>query len=98
MGPAYTGAGRKWGQEGFLEEELLELSPKGHAEVNQADRKECTGRGNCTCRGLRRGRIRVCGTVQLQGVGLAGQQEGDQGPEGSGRAGGTSAGEGKGQV
>lgn len=52
MGPAYPGAGRKWGPEGFLEEEMPQLSPKRHAEVNQADRKECAGRGHCMCKGL----------------------------------------------
>lgn len=38
-------------REGFLEEEMSELSPNGHAEVNKAGRKESVGRGNCLCKG-----------------------------------------------
>lgn len=38
---------------------MPELSPKGHSEVNKADRKECASRGNCPCKGLKE-RKNVC--------------------------------------
>lgn len=94
MGPAYPAAGRKWAK-GFLEEEMLELSPNGQRLTRQTG-WNAQVEGTACAKAWRRGRMSVCWMDQLQGVGLAGQLEGDQGPEGSGRPGGTSAGEGKG--
>lgn len=52
-------------REGFLEEEMSEVSPNAHAEVNKAGRKESVGRGNCPCKGSEERRYACLQMVQL---------------------------------
>lgn len=53
--------------EGFLEEDMPELSLRGHTDIIKADRKGSAGGGNCMAKAQRKERMCVCWMVHRPG-------------------------------